>query len=66
MSGDSCTGNSSRSSSNNYKPDRFIPFRGTQDNFFEEYIMNNDLFNENKKKMRKNNEENIITQSQLP
>jgi hypothetical protein len=66
MSGDSCTGNSSRSSSNNYKADRFIPFRGTQDNFFEEYIMNNDLFHENKKKMRKNNEENINTQPQLP
>jgi hypothetical protein len=66
MSGDSCTGNSSRSSSNNYKADRFIPFRGTQDNFFEEYIMNNDLFHETKKKARKNNEENINTQPQLP
>ncbi|CDW78802.1 anaphase-promoting complex subunit cdc20-like [Stylonychia lemnae] len=52
MSGDSCTDKSSRSSSNNYKADRFIPFRGTQDNFFEEFIMNNDPFNETKKKKR--------------
>jgi len=54
MSGDSCTDKSSRSSSNNYKADRFIPFRGTQENFFEEYIINNDPFNENKKKNRQN------------
>lgn len=29
MSGESCADKSSRSSSNNFKPDRFIPFRGT-------------------------------------
>lgn len=52
-SGDSCTGKSSRSSSNNYKADRFIPLRGTQENFFEEFIMNNDPFGDNKKKQRK-------------
>jgi hypothetical protein len=51
--GDSCKANSSRSSSNNLKADRFIPFRGTQENFFEEFIINNDPFNDNKKKMRK-------------
>lgn len=33
--------------------DRFIPFRGTQENFFEEFIINNDPFNENKKRSRK-------------
>jgi hypothetical protein len=59
MSGDSCTGNSSRSSSNNYKADRFIPFRGTQDNFFEEYIINNELYNEAKRKQKKATDENV-------
>lgn len=43
---DSCTGQDSRSSSNAFKGDRFIPFRGTQDNFFEEFIMNNDPYKE--------------------
>ena len=52
MSGDS-QDNSSRSSSNNYKADRFIPFRGTQENFFEEFMMNNDPFHESKKRSRK-------------
>lgn len=52
-SGESCADKSSRSSSNNFKPDRFIPFRGTQENFFEEFIMNNDPFNDNKKKSKK-------------
>ncbi len=39
----------SRSSSNAYKGDRFIPFRGTQDNFFEEFIINNEIQKESKK-----------------
>lgn len=55
MSGESCADKSSRSSSNNFKPDRFIPSRGTQENFFEEFIMNNDVFNENKLKTKKKN-----------
>lgn len=42
LSGDSCAQNSSRSSSNNYQGDRFIPFRGTKENFMEEFIINND------------------------
>lgn len=53
MSGESCANKSSRSSSNNIKADRFIPFRGTQENFFEEFIMNNDIFNDNKKNSKK-------------
>jgi hypothetical protein len=44
-------GQSSRSNSNVcYKVDRFIPFRGTSDNFIEEYIINNDLYKEAKGK----------------
>ena len=57
MSGESCTGNSSRSSSNNVKADRFIPFRGTSDNFFEEFIISNDPFNDTKKRARKTSDE---------
>jgi len=57
VSGDSCAGNSSRSSSNNVKADRFIPFRGNHENFFEEFIINNDPFNETKKKAQKPSEE---------
>lgn len=35
----------SRSSSNAaFKGDRFIPFRGTTDNFMEEFIINNDVY----------------------
>lgn len=41
---------SSRSSSNTFKGDRFIPFRGTHDNFMEEFIINNELFKESKNK----------------
>ena len=48
---------SSRSSSNAFKGDRFIPFRGTQDNFgFEEFIMNNDPYKEQKKKPKSSEE----------
>ena len=57
--GDSCKANSSRSSSNNLKVDRFIPFRGTQDNTFEEFIINNDPFHDNKKKVRKASDEQL-------
>jgi hypothetical protein len=42
-------GSNSRSSSNTFKGDRFIPFRGTTDNYFEEFIMNNDLYKNTKK-----------------
>lgn len=46
---------SSRSSSNTFKGDRFIPFRGTHDNFMEEFIINNDLFKEQKNNKKSNN-----------
>lgn len=48
LSQSSANGNSSRSSSNAFKGDRFIPFRGVQDNYFEEFIINNDFYKDNK------------------
>ena len=46
-----CAETKSRSSSNaQYKGDRFIPFRGTTDNYFEEFIINNELYKEKEKK----------------
>jgi hypothetical protein len=48
LSQSSANGNSSRSSSNAFKGDRFIPFRGIQDNYFEEFIINNDFYKDSK------------------
>lgn len=53
----SCLESKSRSNSNAFKGDRFIPFRGTQDNFFEEFIMNNDLYKDQKKKKSENGDD---------
>lgn len=48
----------SRSNSNAFKGDRFIPFRGTQDNFMEEYIMNFESSTRDQKTKQKQNNEN--------
>mmetsp|Transcript_16852 Transcript_16852/g.16101 ORF Transcript_16852/g.16101 Transcript_16852/m.16101 type:complete len:131 (+) Transcript_16852:376-768(+) len=39
-----CTSNAA------FKGDRFIPFRGTQEHYFEEYMLTNDTQKENKQK----------------
>jgi hypothetical protein len=57
-------GSKSRSSSNAYKGDRFIPFRGTQENFFEEFMINNEVQRESKR--NKTNAENNSEQVNIP
>ena len=56
---DSLIKNSTRSGSQ-YKGDRFIPFRGT-DNDLGEFLINNDINHEQKKKPKKQNNENTNT-----
>jgi hypothetical protein len=50
LSQNSANGNSSQNSGNAFKGDRFIPFRGIQDNYFEEFILSNDLYNKDSRK----------------
>jgi hypothetical protein len=33
-----------RNSSNAFKGDRFIPYRGIDDNYMEEYMISNDIY----------------------